>query len=145
MAPMNGPLLSGPLLGEPGETSARVWVQAPDEAPLTLTVSRPEGDIVIVETPSPERWRCVVFEVSGLWPGRSYEYTISSENGGSLQGSLRTAPHKAARRLKIAFGSCFFDYDRPLPIFDAITADRPDVFVMAGDNCYYLQGEWESE
>ena len=35
-----GLLLAGPMLGEVGETFARVWFQARDESPLTLTLEQ---------------------------------------------------------------------------------------------------------
>ena len=36
---------------------------------------------------------------------------------------------------KIYFGSCAKQY-KPMPIFDAINRDSPDVFIMLGDNIY---------
>ena len=36
---------------------------------------------------------------------------------------------------KIAFGSCV-DQDKPVPIFDAILAAKPDLMLMLGDNMY---------
>ena len=139
-----GPLLAGPMLGEAGETFARVWFQARDESPLTLTLHGPDGDVAIERTPSAEEWLCGVFQVDNLAPGQSFEYTLSSENGEAGRYRLFTAPSARARRLKVAFGSCFFYFDRPAPVFDAIRAESPDVFVMAGDNCYYVSDEWSS-
>ena len=46
----------------------------------------------------------------------------------------------------MAFGSCFWDYpNQALTIFDSIRAERAEVFVMAGDNCYYGEPDWQSE
>jgi hypothetical protein len=140
-----GPLLAGPMLGEAGETFARVWFQARDESPLTLTLHRPEGDVAFELTPSAGEWLCGVFHVGDLAPGQTFEYTLSSANGEAGRYRLSTAVAADARRLTVAFGSCFFYYDRPAPVFDAIRADDPDVFVMAGDNCYYVADEWLSE
>ncbi len=36
---------------------------------------------------------------------------------------------------RIAFGSCA-DQDKPLPIFDAVAAQKPDLLVLLGDNIY---------
>ena len=36
---------------------------------------------------------------------------------------------------RIAFGSCA-DQDQPQPIWDAILAYRPQLFIFAGDNVY---------
>jgi alkaline phosphatase D len=139
-----GPLLAGPMLGEVGETFARVWIQARDESPLTLTLRRPEGDASFDITPRAEEWLCGVFQIDDLAPGQSFEYTLSSANGEAGPYRLCTAPSAAARRLKVAFGSCYFYFDRPAPAFDSIRADAPDVFVMGGDNCYFVQNEWLS-
>jgi hypothetical protein len=133
------------MLGEAGETFARVWVQARDRSTLTLTLHSPEGDSAIELYPSAEDWLCGVFHVDGLAPGRSYEYTLSSANGATARHRLCTGPAASARRLRVAFGSCFHYHDRPAPIFDAIRAEEADVFVMAGDNCYYVQNDWQSE
>ena len=141
----SGPLLAGPMLGEVGETFARVWVQGRDTSPLTLVLHAPEGDVTRTLTPSPEDWLCSVFHIDSLAPGQSYEYTLSSDNGQTERHRLSTAPSARARRLTVAFGSCYFYYDRPAPAFDAIRAENPDVFVMAGDNCYYVQDEWLDE
>mgnify|MGYP000568336021 CR=1 FL=1 len=74
----SGPLLAGPMLGEVGETFARVWVQGRDTSPLTLILHAPEGDVTRTLTPSPEDWLCSVFHIDSLAPGQSYEYTLSS-------------------------------------------------------------------
>jgi alkaline phosphatase D len=139
-----GPLLAGPMLGEAGETFARVWFQARDESPLTLTLHRPDGDVTMTLVPSAEEWLCGVFQVDDLAPGESHEYTLSSDSGESGRYRLFTAPRADARCLKVAFGSCFFYFDRRAPVFAAIRAERADVFVMAGDNCYYVSDEWAS-
>lgn len=106
----SGPLLAGPMLGEVGETFARVWVQARDTSPLTLILHAPEGDVTRTLTPSPGEWLCGVFHVGSLAPGQSYEYTLSSDNGQTERHRLSTAPSACARRLTVAFGSCYFYY-----------------------------------
>lgn len=141
-----GPLLSGPMLGEVGETAARVWAQARDLSPLTLTVYRPDGTALQrTEAPALEEWLCVVFVVDGLSPGQTYEYTVESAHGLSPRYRLRTAPPRDARRLRIAFGSCFDEYRGELPIFDAIGREEGDLFLMIGDNCYYSEPDWQTE
>ena len=59
-----GPLLSGPLHGECGETDAYVWAQARDEQPLTLRLFLDDGsgrDLTL--EPSRKEFLCVVFHV----------------------------------------------------------------------------------
>ncbi len=42
---------------------------------------------------------------------------------------------------KLAFGSCI-DQDRPQPIWNAIIADAPELFVFGGDNVYASTPPW---
>ena len=44
-------------------------------------------------------------------------------------------PNSSERLSKIAFGSCI-KQDRPVPIFDTIKAERPDLVLFTGDNIY---------
>jgi alkaline phosphatase D len=84
--------------------------------------------------------------VGGLCPGERYEYEISSENGLKGRFSFRTAPPADARRVKIAFGSCFLQYwNNDLTIFDAIGREGANVFAMIGDNSYCFEPDWQSE
>lgn len=140
-----GPLLAGPMIGDTTETTARVWVQAAAPVPLTLTVSGPNGPRSATVTPRTEDWLTSVLDVGGLAPDATHTCSLSSELGSTPPFSFRTAVGQGARRLRIAFGSCFFYHDRAQPIFDAIRAAKPSVWVMAGDNCYYLQPDWQDE
>jgi alkaline phosphatase D len=141
-----GPLLSGPMVGEVDETSVRVWVQARDLSPLTFTVYRADGGVIQrVEQPDWKEWLCVVFTVDGLSPGETLEYTLESARGRTPRYRLRTAVPRDARRLRIAFGSCFDEYAKDLPIFDAVRREGCDLFLMIGDNCYYSEPDWQTE
>lgn len=140
-----GPLLSGPLVGDGGEASTRIWVQGAATAPLTLTVSGPGGTRSATLSPRTEDWLTATFEIDGLAPGSAHTYSFQSELGTTPSFSFRTVPGAGARALRIAFGSCFFYHDSPLPIFDAIRLAQPALWLMAGDNCYYLEPDWQSE
>jgi alkaline phosphatase D len=140
-----GPVLSGPMTGECGETDAFVWAQARDRSPLTLVVQRAGGDLRVVAEPLWDEWLCVVFHVEGLDPDTAYTYVVESVHGQTPAQRLRTAPRPDARRARIAFGSCFWDYvDRTLTIFDAIRREEPDLFLMIGDNCYFEEPDWQT-
>jgi alkaline phosphatase D len=45
---------------------------------------------------------------------------------------------------KIAFGSCI-DQNRPQPIWNAILADAPDLFIFGGDNVYASTPPWSRD
>ena len=146
-----GPLLAGPLLGEVGPSEARIWVQARDESELTLQVHRADGSAELVATrtaqPAAAQWLCTVFHIEGLTAGGGYEYSLRSAHGQTERYPLRLAPSEGTRRLKLALGSCYKDYQTPeLPIFASILREAPDLFLMLGDNCYFVQeSEWNSE
>lgn len=53
----------------------------------------------------------------------------------ALLGALCAAEAGAAPLERIAFGSCARQ-DQPQPIWEAVLAHRPDLFVLAGDNVY---------
>ncbi len=58
---------------------------------------------------------------------------------GLIAGSVHAAPdpHPQGDRelTRIAFGSCAKS-DKPQPIWDAVLAARPDLFIFLGDNVY---------
>jgi alkaline phosphatase D len=142
-----GPLLSGPIVGHVHEGGARVWAQARDTSPLTLSVFRADGSVLAWEaSPTRENYLCVVFDIDGLDPEEPFEISLESAHGTTERRRYRTAPPAGARRFTLTFGSCFWDYpNQGLTIFDAIARESPDVFVMAGDNCYYGDADWQSE
>ncbi|MBK7656544.1 MAG: alkaline phosphatase family protein [Betaproteobacteria bacterium] len=57
-------------------------------------------------------------------------------------GDLQSLPSADSRISKIAFGSCI-DQTKPQPIWDAILADKPDLFIFGGDNVYASKQPWQ--
>ncbi|MFO0578019.1 MAG: hemopexin repeat-containing protein [Polyangia bacterium] len=145
-----GPLLAGPMLGEVGETTARIWAQARDTGPLTVRVFARGGSEALREvevTPALAESLCVVAVVDGLEPATAYDYALASALGETPRFPLSTAPPASARRLRLAFGSCYKHYQtESLPIFGAILDDAPDCFLLLGDTCYFLEeADWKDE
>lgn len=143
-----GPLLSGPMIGEVGESTARIWAQARDTSTLTLRVT--QGGQTIRELsvePQQSESLCVVFDVDGLAPASTYEYSLRSEHGETARFRLPTAPPDSARRIRLAFGSCYKHYQtESLPIFGSILKEAPDCFLMIGDTAYFLEeSDWKDE
>lgn len=152
-----GPLWSGPLVGEVGEHDAFIWVQSRDTSPLVLSVFPPVGAVITLSaTPVFTEGYCVLFHPVGLQPDTNYQYEVASQHGQTARYRFKTAPSPQARHCRVAFGSCFRFYqnhdalDDPFEteritvaepssrhIFDSIRSYQPDLFVMAGDNCYY--------
>jgi alkaline phosphatase D len=129
------------MVGETAETDAFIWAQARDTAPLTLRVLGPNQFAAeFVDVPTVVHGLCVVFHAIGLAPGTLYSYSIESQNGSTPSYKLRPAPLKTARRIRIAFGSCFLEY-MDGSIFNSIVNEKSDLFLMCGDNCYYQKPE----
>lgn len=132
-----GPLRSGPMVGEVGETDAFIWAQARDASQLVLTVSGAnQFSETVKATPTAADGLCLLFHVTGLSPGNLYTYYIASQNGNTPSYQLQAAPAASARKVRIAFGSCFLEYTDGA-IFEKVAMEKPDFFLMCGDNCYY--------
>lgn len=141
-----GPVASGPMVGEVGDTDARIWIQARDEAAVELVVEGPDGFTTrVLAAPSREQWLCVTMAVAGLRPSTRYRYRVESALGKTEDVEFTTLPSADARKLRVAFGSCYDAHEHPLPIFDSILRDAPDVMLMIGDNCYYMEPDWQTE
>jgi len=143
----SGPLLSGPLLGECGAGTARVWAQGRDGSRLELVVAEAGGvERTAQAVPSESEFFCVVLELAGLDPSRRYEYWLRSAHGETARYPLRQFPADDVRKLRLTFGSCYKDYKTPVqPIFDAIRGESPHCFLMLGDTCYFDEDDWKSE
>ncbi|MBL9009185.1 MAG: alkaline phosphatase D family protein [Myxococcales bacterium] len=144
-----GPLVAGPMLGEGTATEARIWVQARSESLLCLRVHRHGQNAAeqeLQQIPSADDWLCCIFEVTGLDPAASYEYSLSSEHGETARFPLRRWVSDDEGRVRIAFGSCYKEWARDdLRIFDAVAAQSPDVFLLLGDTCYTDEDDRASE
>jgi alkaline phosphatase D len=140
LEPDQNPLLSGPLLGEISGDAARIWVQARDEAELSLILYGPDAESGRQYTKAPRAadFHCVVFVLRGLEPEQNYEYALRSRHGETARYPLRAALRDTATRARLAFGSCMNEFWTPeLPIFDSIGREQAHAFVMLGDNCYF--------
>ncbi|HEU5153863.1 MAG TPA: hemopexin repeat-containing protein, partial [Gemmatimonadales bacterium] len=135
-----GPLRSGPMVGEVHETEASIWAQAGSLSPLSLTVKGPNNfTTTFVKTPLASDGLCVLFHVTGLTSGVQYTYTVTNGSSTTPAYKLTAGLPATARKIRVAFGSCFHDYWKSpadQPIFSSIAAENVDLFVMAGDNCY---------
>lgn len=147
----SGPLAAGPMIGERDAATARIWVQSRSQSLLTLRlhsadVNDAEAVIFAVEqTPQLDDWLCVVFVVSNLEPGRAYQYSFQNTEGVSPLFPLCPGVAEGASQIRIAFGSCYKYYSQVLPVFDAICAADPELFLLLGDTCYSEEEDRSSE
>lgn len=56
--------------------------------------------------------------------------------------SLKSPPAPLQKIQRIAFGSCI-DQNKPQPIWQAILAAKPDLFIFGGDNVYASSQPWQ--
>ena len=70
---------------------------------------------------------------------------VAALNGCALPfSSTPSEPITAKTLSRIAFGSCS-DQNKPQPIWSAINASKPDLFIFGGDNVYASEQPWRIE
>ncbi len=151
------PAISGtPLAGHFTHQSARLWLQATEEAAATLRywpagAGEAEAREVKVVL-SKAQGHCAIAEFSGLEPATRYLYRANLAGGGFATGALRTAPAPgtAPGDFRVYMGSCAYTetytrsgnpYGANHHIFDTMAArmaaDPLPLFMLwLGDNLY---------
>ena len=77
--------------------------------------------------------------------GASAGLAVSALSGCALNLKSSSFEATAGKILKrIAFGSCI-DQAKPQPIWSAINASKPDLFIFGGDNVYASEQPWRLE
>jgi alkaline phosphatase D len=83
---------------------------------------------------SPDSSGIVSFEVDGLSPARRYDYRVEAAGSAAVTGSFRTFG-EGPWSFRLAFSACA-ETGSASPVFDAIRAARPDLFIHTGDIHY---------
>lgn len=137
-------LLDGPMVGATTPGSFAVWSRASGAFDVAVEYAT-RRDFADAQTTVPvaalqENDLCTRVEVTGLQPDTAYYYRIKTDGIDDRHQPLpfrtRTAPDRP-RPIRIAFGSCARVQLYPdQPVFDAIAAMEPDLFLWLGDNIY---------
>ncbi len=133
-------LTHGPMLGSPEPTAARVWGRADASRVVGLRMSEnpdlSDSAMVAWAIPEPEDDFTFELTVDALPSDRTFFYRVEVDGDeGSPIRALTTAPAASAETpFRFAFGSCSRDDEQP--IFSAVSAARPDLFLFVGDNHY---------
>jgi alkaline phosphatase D len=137
-------LLDGPMVGATTPGSFTIWSRASGAFDVAVEYAT-RRDFSDAKTTAPvaatqDDDLCTRVEVSGLAPDTAYYYRIKTDGAGDRHQPLpfrtRTAPDRP-RPIRIAFGSCARVQLYPeQPVFDAIAAMEPDLFLWLGDNIY---------
>jgi alkaline phosphatase D len=76
----------------------------------------------------------VSVELDGLSPARRYDYRVEAAGSAAVTGSFRTFG-EGPWSFRLAFSACA-ETGSASPVFDAIRAARPDLFIHTGDIHY---------
>lgn len=160
-------LLSGPLVGYGEMTEALIWLQTrrPARAQIRYWVQgKPETARLSDERRTTPDGDCIAkFTLSGLAFGTRYDYEVYLD-GVRVERpyamTFQTQPMWKWRTeppsFKVAFGSCHYVNDPPFDrpgrpygdpprIFASILAQKPDLMLWLGDNCYYREADYRTE
>lgn len=158
---------SGPMLGYAELTECLVWVQLKSPTKNIVLEYWPQGEEENRHTTAPQTAEAnlanvLKFVVSGLQPGRTYEYRFLAEEGELLnphQNLFSTQELWSWRydppEFSFALGSCSYinepEVDRPgkpyggdYHIFNAIANKQPDMMLWLGDNIYLREVDFFS-
>lgn len=137
-------LLDGPMIGATAPDSFTVWARASGtfEVSVEYATKRDFSDSRKTRgiLASAENDLCTKIRVEGLRPDTEYYYRLVTDGiydrHQPLPFRTRTAPSQS-RPIRIAFGSCARVQLYPeQPVFEAIAALEPDLFIWLGDNIY---------
>jgi len=141
----DSPLTLGPMVGAVGPDRARLWYRTDTTRHVALYVAESEAALagsaaVHHGYPTADRDFTAVADVVGLAPDRRYAYALEIDGERFGPWSFRTAPADGASGVfRLGFGSCA--KDEAQPVFGAILAWDPDIFLFIGDNHYANTGE----
>ncbi len=151
-------VLAGPMVGHVGPDRARIWVRlaAPGRVRVEVRAGAeeawqparlPDGRLAWSRARESTDGTAVC-EVPGLRPGTLYEYRVvvgrEAVPAAGEQSFLTPPLPGKPEELRVAFGSCASDWgaDPSQPVFRAVDALHPEVFLWLGDNVYYaFRGE----
>jgi alkaline phosphatase D len=137
-------LLEGPMIGATTPDSVTIWSRASGALNIAVEYAsdRSFADAKLTKTTlaREDDGLTARITVDGLQPDTEYWYRIKAEGIDDrhqpLPFKVRTAPARP-RPIRIAFGSCArIQIGDRQPVFDAIAAMEPDLFLWLGDNIY---------
>lgn len=132
-------LMLGPWAGHVGQQTARIWARA--SRPGNYFLHLAGEDRVFSAESKLDNDFCLIWELSGLMPGKKYSYYISNKPYKSIsipQSTFVTpALDSTPREVKLAFGSCADD-DKGVayPVWKSIQQEQPEAMVLLGDTPY---------
>ncbi len=133
-------LTHGPMVGAVGPSQATLWFRTDATRQVRVFVAADEASLATAEAVH-TAWPLASEDfthrvtIQGLQPDTRYVYRVEVEGQVFGPHELRTAPEDGAAGLfTMAFGSC--SKDDAQPVFGAVVAWDPDLFLFIGDNHY---------
>lgn len=134
-------LTHGPMQGALGEDTNRLWVRTEATRPVGLKMglepNLDDAPVVAWAYPRPQDDFTAVLEVPQVPAGVDWYYDVEIDGQPMGLGAepIRMAPSAGTpTAFNFAFGSCSRDVEQP--IFTAIEARDPELFLFVGDNHY---------
>lgn len=143
-------LLQGPMIGTTTADSFTVWSRASDSLNVCVEYATDRGfrdsRTTAAQVASSGEDLVTRITVDGLQPDTTYFYRMRIDGildrHAPIPFKVRTAPLRP-RPIRIAFGSCArVQLDTLQPVWNAVSAMEPDLFLWLGDNIY---GDSEAE
>ncbi len=136
-------LSHGPMVGRVEGTTARIWART--EYRREVRVRYGAGLETAPVYSSPDDDFVVELTLDGLTPGAVVPYQVFVDGvPASAQLEFRAAP--VSGPVVVAFGSCIKNSVAPAePVFDAVLAQEPDVFLFVGDNHYGNRADYDNQ
>ena len=144
-------LTHGPMVGAVQDDSVRIWLRTDATRRVGVRIdSDPDlGDVepTVWLYPNPDDDYTAIADIVGLNPETTYFYDVmvdgETRSDGSRVYSFETPPSPGdPTQFTFAFGSCTRDAEQP--IFAAVSALRPELFLFVGDNHYGNTDEIEA-
>lgn len=138
---------AGPMLGHVSDREARIWVRPVPG--IELAAEATQGGRPLAPRTEVLGGGCRLVVLGGLVADAPVRLSLRAASGPDAPAEdsvvrleFRSAPAPSrVGRVRIGFGSCVKDGEfGAVPVLGAAAAERPDVFLFAGDNCYYVRG-----
>ncbi|MCH2059633.1 MAG: alkaline phosphatase D family protein [Verrucomicrobiales bacterium] len=137
----NARLVHGPMLGDLGTTSVKIWARAGRECELKAVIEGVSADAVNVSAANDYT---AVIELTRLEPDTFYHYQIFQDEQPVDVGhetSFRTLPSDGGKKIKVVFGGGAGFTPSFERMWNTIASHKPDALFMLGDNVYIDQPE----
>ena len=134
--PGSARLVHGPVLGDLGPSSVKIWVRTGRECELKVVIEGVTADAI--QATEANDYTAVI-ELTRLEPDTFYHYQIFQDEHPVDVGhetSFRTMPDDGGKKIKVVFGGGAGFTPKFERMWNTIGSHKPDALFMLGDNVY---------